>query len=62
MHVSLHPRCSHAKGECPEELSSVLVASPGRPRFYRMRRVSYVFLNGTQETQYEAQHGDAGAF
>lgn len=54
VHVSLHPQCHHGK-DCPEELSNVLMASPGQPKFFRMRRLTLQYLNGTSETQFEAR-------
>jgi hypothetical protein len=54
VHVSLHPQCQHGK-DCPEELSNVLLASPGQPKFFRMRRLTLQYLNGTSETQFEAR-------
>ena len=62
VHINLHPQCSHAKGgDCPEELSSVLLASPGRPKFFHMRRITLKYRNGTTEAQFEARATDAGA-
>jgi hypothetical protein len=59
-HISLHPQCSHGEGgTCPEELSNVLLASPGQPRFFRMRRITLEYLNGTFETQFEARDTDS---
>ena len=39
VHINLHAQCSHAKGACPEEFSSNLMVSPGRARFFRMKKV-----------------------
>lgn len=59
VHVSLHPQCEHGK-TCPQELSNVLLASPGQPKFFRMRRLTQTFLNGTSDSQFEARDTVSG--
>ena len=60
VHINLHPQCLRAKGECPEELSSSLLAAPGVPRFYRMSKHIHKFLNGTISEYYDAKESSAG--
>lgn len=56
VHVDLHPQCSHEHGDCPEELSNVLIASPGTPKFFHMRRLTLQYLNGSTQTQVRVLH------
>eukprot|EP00753_Platysulcus_tardus_P003321 PLAT12388.1.p1 GENE.PLAT12388.1~~PLAT12388.1.p1 ORF type:complete len:309 (+),score=93.19 PLAT12388.1:20-946(+) len=62
VHVNLHNQCVRNRGECPEELSSSLMAAPGTPRFYRMSRVVNEYLNGTKRVHFDARDSDAGDF
>ena len=60
VHINLHPQCIRSKGQCPEELSSSLLAAPGIPRFYRMSKHVHEMLNGTVSEYYDAKESSAG--
>lgn len=56
------PQCDRRKGECPDEMSSSLMAAPGQPMFYRMTKVVNEYLNGTSHVHYEARDSELGDY
>ena len=62
VHINLHPQCDRRKGECPDELSSSLLAAPGIPHFYRMSKHRHIHLNGTVQEYYDAKDSSSGDF